>query len=319
VAGFVSGTRAVLVVVALLMPAGAGAASGADHLPKRVGEAGVYVVSSCGIVGRGATEGAARGAFKRAVREARRGWPSMSPRCASLKLTDVVRLGPGLKPTFFVAGSTLIKGTDPQDVTRQCRADVKARQKAEPKVDQGSDCEWVRAAYGPFARKPSWDEFDDSRRYVFLDDEGNWIDDNGEQTCFPAGTPIATPDSERAIEELTAGSAVLSWSAERGAPVVARVVDVKRRHASELLELTLGDGRTLRVTANHPLFVPARADWVPAGELGPGDHVGVLSDGRLTPVAIDAIAARTVDVDVFDLTIETTHAYFAGGVLAHNY
>ena len=28
---------------------------------------------------------------------------------------------------------------------------------------------------------------------------------------------------------------------------------------------------------------------------------------------------RTVDIDVFDLTVETTHAYFAGGVLAHNY
>jgi hypothetical protein len=316
----VPGTRAVLIVAALLIPAAEGASSGADHLPKRVGEPGVYVVSSCGIVGRGATAAAARGTFKGAVREARRGWPNMSPRCASLKLTDVVRLAPGRKAAFFVAGSWEVKGGDRQEVTRQCRAEVQAKQKAEPHVDHGgADCDWVRAVYGPFARKPSWDEFDDARRYVFLDDEGNWVDDSGEPTCFPAGTPIATPDGERAIEELAAGSTVLSWSIDRGAPVAARVAAVKRRHARELLELTLGDGRTLRVSANHPLFVPARADWVPAGELRPGDRLAVLTDGRLAPVDIDAIATRTVDVDVFDLMIETTHAYFAGGLLAHNY
>jgi hypothetical protein len=318
-AGGVSGRPAALVVVALLMVAGAGRSSAAAHLPKRVGEAGVYVVSSCGIVGRGATEAAARGAFKRAVHEARRGWPNMSPRCASLTLTDVVRLAPGQKPAFFVAGSTEIQGPNPQETARRCRADERARQAAEPNVDQRADCDWVRAVYGPFARKRGWDELDDPGRYVFLDDEGKWVDDRGEPICFPAGTPIATPAGDRPIEELTAGSAVLSWSIARGAPVVARVLAVKRRHARELLELTLADGLTLRVSANHPLYLPARADWVAAGELRPGDRLGVLADGRLAPVAIDAIATRTVDTDVFDLTIETTHAYFAGGVLAHNY
>jgi intein/homing endonuclease len=32
-----------------------------------------------------------------------------------------------------------------------------------------------------------------------------------------------------------------------------------------------------------------------------------------------AAGDKPVVVDVFDLTIETTHTYFAGGVLAHNY
>jgi intein/homing endonuclease len=112
---------------------------------------------------------------------------------------------------------------------------------------------------------------------------------------------------------------VLSWSEERGAPVEARVRAVKRRRAHELLEIALTGGRLLRVSANHPLFVPARGDWVPAGELRAGDRLGVLTDGRLAPVAIANIATQTGDVDVFDLTIEATHAYFAGGVLAHNY
>jgi intein/homing endonuclease len=97
------------------------------------------------------------------------------------------------------------------------------------------------------------------------------------------------------------------------------VLDVKRRRAHELLELTLADGRTLRVSANHPLFVPARNDYFAAGDLRAGNELGVLKDGRLAPVAIKQIATRVVDVDVFDLTVETTHAYFAGGVLAHNY
>jgi intein/homing endonuclease len=97
------------------------------------------------------------------------------------------------------------------------------------------------------------------------------------------------------------------------------VLAVKQRRAHELIELILADGRMLRVSANHPLFVPERDDWVAAGALRPGDRLGVLDRGHLASVPIEQIATIVGDMDVFDLTIETTHAYFAGGVLAHNY
>jgi hypothetical protein len=312
------GAGAIMLAATLLGPRALGSDPPA---PPRVLDPGVYVVSSCGILGHGATEAEARRAFQQGVRAARRGWRGMPKRCAIVQLADVVRIAPGQQPVFFIAGSTLVKGTAPPDAIHRCHVQHEADKKREPGVDfgDGHDCDRVRAAYGPFRRKPAWDEFDDAGQYVFLDNEGSWIDGTGGQICFPAGTPIATPDGDRPIEALAAGSPVLSWSAERGVPVTARVVDVKRRRAHELLELGLADGRVLRVSANHPLFVPARGDWVAAGDLRAGDQLAVLTEARLQPVAVARIANRAVDVDVFDLTIETTHAYFAGGVLAHNY
>ena len=111
----------------------------------------------------------------------------------------------------------------------------------------------------------------------------------GAPICFPAGTAIATPDGDRPIETLAAGSrravVVRRTAARRCA---ARVLDVKRRRAHELLELTLADGRTLRVSANHPLFVPARDDWVRGRRAAArATELGVLADGKLVSVAIE--------------------------------
>ncbi|HMF39050.1 MAG TPA: Hint domain-containing protein [Polyangia bacterium] len=313
-----SGLRAVVFAAAMLATSGARAVDPEDQI--RVGEPGVYVVSRCSIVGHGRTEAEARVAFRRAVRDAKRGWHNMARDCALLRLTDVVRVAPGQRPVFFIAGDRGSKATDRREAVRLCRAQEAAERKAQPDVGPGNlECDRVTAVYGPFSRKRAWDAMDDENQYIFLDDKGTWVDEEGREICFPAGTPIATPDGDRPIETVAAGSRVLSWSIDRGAPVAARVLDVKRRRAHELLELTLADGRTLKVSANHPLFVPARASFVPAGELRAGDQLGVLTDGGLAPVAVKTIATRVADTDVFDLTIESTHAYFAGGVLAHNY
>ena len=312
------GAGAIMVAAALLAPAVA--VADAEDKPVVVNP-GVYVVSSCGILGYGSNEAEARRGFQQAARKARRDWRTMPRRCALTSLTDVIRIAPGQAPAFFVTGSTLVKGRDPDETVRRCRQEEEAAARAQPDLYRVGDgrCDRVRAAYGPFKRKPGWDEYDDARAYVYLNDRGEWIDDTGNSICFPAGTPIATPDGDRSIEALAAGSHVLSWSAERGATVAARVLAVKRRRAHDLLELVLADGRTLRVSANHPLFVPERDDWVAAGALRPGDQLGVLAGDHLVPVPIEQIADLPGDVDVFDLTIETTHAYFARGVLAHNY
>src|SRR4030095_4534467 len=181
----------------------------------RVTVPGVYVLSSCGIIGGGKTEAEARRAFERSARSARRVLKGLSPRCTMMKLTDVVRIASDQKPAFLIAGSRMTKGTDRQEIVRRCRAAEEAALKAEPNV-QGpdpKDCDHVHAAYGPYRRKPSWDEYDDARSFVYLQDNGYWGDDRGAPICFPAGTPVATPDGDRPIETLVAGSRVLSWSA----------------------------------------------------------------------------------------------------------
>src|SRR3954465_89560 len=107
-----------MVAPALLAPGVAGA--DAEDKPVIVNP-GVYVVSSCGILGYGGNEAEARRAFQRAARKARRGWPTMPRRCALMSLTDVVQIAPGQRPAFFVTGSTLVKGRDPAEVVRRCK------------------------------------------------------------------------------------------------------------------------------------------------------------------------------------------------------
>ena len=101
------GAGAIMVAAALLAPAVAGA--DAEDKPVVVNP-GVYVVSSCGILGYGGDQAEARRAFQQAAQKARRGWRTMSRRCALTSLTDVVRIAPGQAPAFFVTGATLVKG-----------------------------------------------------------------------------------------------------------------------------------------------------------------------------------------------------------------
>jgi hypothetical protein len=143
-----SGLRGVVVALVILAPAGAIAAG---ERQQRVASPGVCVVSPCHIVGYGSNEKEARAAFKRAVREARRDWPSMGNRCALPRLTDLVRIAPGQRPAFFVAGSRLIKGTDPAEVVRRCRQRHEAEQNAEPGIDFGDGDLTIETTHAYFA------------------------------------------------------------------------------------------------------------------------------------------------------------------------
>ena len=312
-----SKVRAIVMSRAALALAFAPMPGHAEPLP-----AGVYAVSSCGVMGRGASIKAALKACDRAVAAARRRHDiNRDARCACTRHADVVHLEEGRPPAFF-ASRRLQTGPTRESVARRCRESEKADHAAEPQIPQDPRfCDEVRAAYGPFDRKPAWMDLDDARAYRYLTEAGTWVDETGNPVCFAAGTPVLTPDGPRPIEAIAVGDAVLSWSAERGGPVVAKVVRTKQRPAHEILRLELADGTLLRLTRNHPLFVPGRDSWIPAGDLRAGDRVAVLAVDRLIPVEVTSVIATATDedVDVYDLTIEPTHAYFAGGVWAHNY
>ena len=77
--------------------------------------------------------------------------------------------------------------------------------------------------------------------------------------CFVAGTLVATPQGRRPIEQLEAGDKVLTSD---GVMCINKLV---RNTAKQLVEVSLGNGKTIRCTPEHPFFTDA--GWVCAKNL----------------------------------------------------
>jgi len=150
--------------------------------------------------------------------------------------------------------------------------------------------------------------------------------------CFVAGTPITMADGTlKPIEQVALGDHVLSFSLQSGddAPTKAAGTRVSREvtnvfvhpDTKELVEVRLESGSSFICTQGHPLFVDGKGwtSYNPKEEgvspMRASDYVlGV--DGSL--VAVQSIEELDTAADVFNFTVDDTHAYFAGGVLAHN-
>jgi DNA helicase-2/ATP-dependent DNA helicase PcrA len=102
------------------------------------------------------------------------------------------------------------------------------------------------------------------------------------------------------------------------------------RHASERVETSRRDyvdavSLAREVAAAGGLSVNRRAaiagrvwSFQPLSHLHPGMQVLVERDGVLEPHTIDEVFVEPYDGPVFDLEVEHTHSYVAGGVLVHN-
>jgi hypothetical protein len=118
--------------------------------------------------------------------------------------------------------------------------------------------------------------------------------------CLAAGTRIATPDGDVAVEDVRVGMVV--WSLRDGERVAAPVEEVGRAAAvgHAVVDLRLEDGRALHVSPGHPLL-----DGRPVGLLRAGDMV----DGsRIASAAlIPYEASHTYDLRAGD-------GYWANGI-----
>ena len=140
--------------------------------------------------------------------------------------------------------------------------------------------------------------------------------------CFPAGTVVATPDGERPIESLHVGDTVLAEDPATGAVAAEPVQALIQDPVSDVLELRLSDGSTIRTTPNHPFWVDGNADfadagWRAAGELRAGDRLRSAGNGIVEVVGLRYHVARA---EVYTLTVAGLHTFFVGNarVLVHN-
>ncbi|MCC7508393.1 MAG: hypothetical protein IT464_03345 [Planctomycetes bacterium] len=165
----------------------------------------------------------------------------------------------------------------------------------------------------------------------FLDGEGvNW--------CFPAGTMVKTVDGEKPIEEIKPGDYVWAWDENTGSWILERVEAISVvGFAGELVVLVTDDGE-LNVTPDHPFHVVAGRAlagrdasvvnpeygsdgpgiWVRAGVLTRAD---VLMTRRGSGTAIvREVKTRTTRLNVYNLVVRRVHNYLVGaqGVVVHN-
>ena len=103
--------------------------------------------------------------------------------------------------------------------------------------------------------------------------------------CFPAGTPVLTRRGDVPIEQVRCGDFVLTHRL-RWRRVIERHVNVA---GADVLEVTRDDGRTLRVTPTHKLYVLGKG-WVEACRLERGDKL-------LDPMALATVNDAVGEVE----------------------
>lgn len=128
-------------------------------------------------------------------------------------------------------------------------------------------------------------------------------------TCVAQGTRIDAERGAVVVERLAVGDRVWGYDLRARRRVLTTVRAVRPAWARELVELVEG----LRVTSEHPVFADGR--WVLAREVEQG--AGLLrADLQTLPIASPRRLHRPGQV--FDLSVDWPHNFFAGGWLVHN-
>ena len=140
--------------------------------------------------------------------------------------------------------------------------------------------------------------------------------------CFPAGTLVTTPAGEKPIEQLHSGDMVLAEDPKTKKVEAEQVSALIAHPVSELARVSLNDGSTVTVTADHPFYVDSSAGrkeaaWVQAGDLRVGDRLRGASGRDVSVRGVRYNVGRAV---VYTLTVATDHTFFVGAaqVLVHN-
>lgn len=129
--------------------------------------------------------------------------------------------------------------------------------------------------------------------------------------CLDGATLVATEAGQVPISSVHVGDRV--WTRDGLREVTWSGMT---RTAAPVLDLHLSDGSTLRATADHPVFVASRG-WVRMDALRYGDTlVAWAARCGSAPAVVRLVPAGTTDV--YNLTVEGTHEFFANGVLVHN-
>ncbi|KIH83072.1 putative large exoprotein involved in heme utilization or adhesion of ShlA/HecA/FhaA family [Pseudomonas batumici] len=140
--------------------------------------------------------------------------------------------------------------------------------------------------------------------------------------CFAAGTMVATPSGERAIDSLKVGDIVWSKPEKGGEPFAAAILATHVRTDQPIYRLKLegirtdgkAESETLLVTPGHPFYVPARHGFIPVIDLKPGDLLQSLGDGATENVSsqVRSLELFQPQGKTYNLTVDIGHTFYVG-------
>ena len=153
----------------------------------------------------------------------------------------------------------------------------------------------------------------------------------GGGTCFATGSLVRLADgSELPIEKLTLGSILAAYDSEHDQFCETEIVAIRQyKHADDVFEIKMTNGKSLLVTDSHPLYT--REGWKaidPEKVKEEGHHhieATILKEtdellGIDGYVRIEAIRYRDDlrDCTVYNIDVEDIDTYIVDGIVAHN-
>ncbi len=141
---------------------------------------------------------------------------------------------------------------------------------------------------------------------------------------FSSDTRVEMADgTTKKISQIHVGDRVLATDTATGKTEPELVTTLWLNHDTDLLDLTISDGRgstgELHTTGNHPIWDVSRHAWVLAADLRTGDLLRQL-DGQTATVI--ALMSHSGTANMWDLTVANDHDFFVGtgshAVLVHN-
>lgn len=137
--------------------------------------------------------------------------------------------------------------------------------------------------------------------------------------CFAAGTSVLMANgAEKPIETIQIGDKIASFNELTQSASQGVVMKTHRHPPARIVRLKLANGRILRVTREHRLFVEGR--WIRVEALEPGRQcLCAMDEGLcLSAVPIVSIEPEEKTEEVYNLSVLDHHTYFAEGTVVHN-
>lgn len=130
--------------------------------------------------------------------------------------------------------------------------------------------------------------------------------------CFVKGTLVATLSGLKPIEQIRIGDDIYAFDLRVQDLVPQKVIQTLEVREEEILVLDFG-AEKIRCTPLHQFYT---GQWIPAKELDRGDRVLSLEGSWKE---LKEIRREVESQSVFNLHLNETHNYFAGGILSSEY
>ena len=178
--------------------------------------------------------------------------------------------------------------------------------------DQFVEGAWASAEPGALF----WDRvLRDTPADIYADEGFTSISTN---PCVTGDTIVNTNAGPKTVKELAENAAqfkVLAYNTELKQVVEKSAIAFKTKSDAKIMQLTTKSGQKIRLTPDHRVFT--QRGWIEAGALVTGDKVLKVSKALTDWDEIIDISPA-MNEDVYDLTVDDVHNFFANDLLVHN-